>query len=282
MVGTREPAVAGSFYGATAAQVRDQIEACFQHPLGPGAIPQVVEKRERRIAGLVVPHAGYVYSGPVAAHAYAALAADGRPEVAVIIGPDHRGLGPAATISEAEAWRTPLGLVQVDRALADAIAAELPWPTRDEVAHRYEHSLEVQLPFLQYLYGAAVPIVPIVMAEQSAEVAEALGKAIASALAGRRGVIIASTDLSHYETQAAALALDEVALAAIRERRPRDLVRVAEQGVSMCGPGPTAALLVACEEMGARTVTLLKHATSGDVAGDMRQVVGYAALTVTA
>jgi hypothetical protein len=280
MVGVREAVVAGTFYPGTADDLRRQIEALFRHPLGPGRPPTVVHDGPRQLVGLVCPHAGYIYSGAVAAHAYAALAADGRPGAVVIIGPNHHGLGPRVAVSTADVWRTPLGELAVERSLAQAVVDALPWPAEGEVAHLREHSVEVQLPFLQFLYGDAVPVVPIAMKEQSFEVAEALGQALASALAGRDALIVASTDLSHYEPQRVAQANDRFALDAMVAGDPERVVQAALSRTTMCGPGPVAATLVAAQALGAGRVEVLKYATSGDAAGDMRQVVGYAALTL--
>ncbi len=274
----RTPAVAGTFYPSHASALWEQLTAAYCHPLGPGQVPAVSPTGERRIVGLVAPHAGYFYSGPVAAHAYAALAADGTPEVAVILGPNHHGLGPAVAISTVDGWQTPLGTLRVARDVAEALAAALPWPTRGEIAHAREHSLEVQLPFLQGLYGDALQIVPIALADQSLEVAETLGRALAELLAGRNAVIIASTDLTHYEPHAVAVAQDRLALDAMQELDAARLWEMACRRASICGPGPVAATLTACRALGATQAALLQYATSGDVAGDRRQVVGYAAL----
>jgi len=279
--GVRRAAVAGAFYAGAPAELRAQIEAAFRHPVGPGRLPEVDPAGPRQVVGLVAPHAGYVYSGPVAAHAYAALAADGRPEVAVILGPSHYGLGTVVSVSPADGWETPLGMVAVDRALADAIATALPWPAVSAAAHELEHSIEVQLPFLQYLYGDGLRIVPIAMTEQSLAVASTLGLALGRALAGRNAVVIASTDLTHYEPQSSAIQKDDLALAAMVDFSAARLFEIAPRYASVCGPGPVAAALLACRELGAKHAAVLQHATSGDVAGDKRRVVGYAALAIS-
>ena len=278
MVTVRTAARAGVFYEGTPTALRAQIEWAFLHPQGPGRLPAVDPGGPRRLVGLVVPHAGYIYSGPVAAHAYAALAADGAPDLVVIIGPNHYGLGPMVAVSQVRAWETPLGSMTVEREVAQAIVDALPWPAIGETAHEREHSLEVQLPFLQYLYGDRVRLVAIAVGHLPLSAAELLGRAIATAVSGRDAVVVASTDLSHYESQRSALAKDRLALAAIAEGDCARLLQLAGTEVSMCGAGPVAAMLTAGRELGAKTVRLLKHATSGDVAGDMRQVVGYAAL----
>ncbi|MHB1132725.1 MAG: AmmeMemoRadiSam system protein B [Chloroflexota bacterium] len=276
----RDAAVAGSFYAAAPAALRAQVEAAFLHRHGPGHLPEVAAEGPRRLAGIVVPHAGFVYSGPIAAHAYAALAADGAPEVAVLVGPNHWGLGPAVSVSLAVAWRTPLGAAPVAREVAEAVLAELPDAAPSEAAHEREHSLEVQLPFLQYLYGERLSVVPIAMGDQRPAMAEALGRALAAALAGRNAVIVASTDLSHYESQRAAEAQDRLVLDAILAADTARLLSLAPHQVSACGPGPVVAALLAARALGAERVHLLKYATSGDVSGDTSRVVGYAALTV--
>lgn len=280
MVQVREAAVAGTFYAGTADALRRQLEALFRHPLGPGSVPEVAPAGPRQIVGLVCPHAGYIYSGPVAAHAYSALAKDGRPEVVVLLGPNHHGLGPRVAVSTAEAWRTPFGALPVARVVAEALVAALPWSAEGEVAHQREHSLEVQLPFLQFLYGDSVPVVPVAVKEQSLAVAQTLGQALARALAGRDAVIIASSDLSHYEPQPVAQANDRFAIEAVLARDPGRVIEVAMSRTTMCGPGPVAATLYATRALGAVKAELLKYATSGDAAGDMRQVVGYAALAI--
>ncbi|MHB1417349.1 MAG: AmmeMemoRadiSam system protein B [Chloroflexota bacterium] len=281
MANIRRPAVAGMFYPASPDALRRQIEASFLHTLGPGQVPVANAEGPHNLLGLVSPHAGYVYSGPVAAHAFAALAADGAPEVAVIIGPSHYGFGPAVAVSNADGWQTPLGISPVNREVAQAIASAMPEKALSDGAHEREHSLEVQLPFLQYLFGEKVGIVPIVMAEQNLARAQELGNAIANALAGREAVVIASTDMSHYAPQDVAVANDRLVLAAIEDWQPDRLLQLAPYQVSACGPGPVAAAMIACQQLGARSARLLKYATSGDASGDTRRVVGYAALAIS-
>ena len=171
----RRPAVSGTFYAGTPGELKQQMEWCYRHELGPGVVPLVNDNGPREIVALVVPHAGYVYSGPVAAHAYKQLADDGLFDTAVILGPNHTGYGSPVSLSADEDWETPLGKVTVDRELAhDLLAGVIE---ADETAHMYEHSIEVQLPWLQYLYGE-VKIVPIAMMSQDLETAREVGKAI--------------------------------------------------------------------------------------------------------
>lgn len=278
----RKPAVAGSFYAESFASLQRQIEDCFRHPLGPGALPGGVPSAERHTLGLVSPHAGYKYSGPVAANGFARLAEEEMPRTVVIVGPNHRGLGAEVAVGRQAAWQTPLGPVDVDLEAGEAVVAGGRWARWDDLAHGMEHSLEVQVPFLQYIYGSGFKIVPIAMLRQDVEIALDLGRAIASALKGRAGLIIASSDFSHYEAQAAAARKDRLAIDAILKLDPARLeATVISQNISMCGPGPVMAMITAGKELGARKAGLLRYATSGDITGDYSEVVGYASVLVT-
>src|SRR3990172_5817971 len=174
----RVPAVAGQFYEDDPKALARQVEGCFTHRLGPGAVP-LLEKGPRRLRGLVVPHAGLMYSGPVAAHSYAALAKDGAPEVLVILGPNHTGLGAGLAVGTVD-WQTPLGTMPCDRELAKAIGGR-PAAREDLVAHRFEHSIEVQLPFLLHL-GLRIPFVPISVGQQDHDDAVAIGEVVGDAI----------------------------------------------------------------------------------------------------
>lgn len=282
---TRSPAVAGMFYEGDRNGLIGSIERCFTGTHGPRRLPQVRDERLGKVAGLVCPHAGYVYSGSAAAFAYDALAADGLPDVAVILGPNHHGLGaPVAVGSDAE-WLTPLGTTLVDTAAAEAIIEHSECAKADDCAHLREHSIEVQIPFLQYLGGDKVRIVPIALSylrDSDAQlVAADLGAAIAKALDGRSAVVIASTDLTHYEQQAIAQERDALVMDRIIALDPAGLLSVVrERSISMCGPVGTAVMLEACKALGAQSARELTYYTSGDIAGDMSQVVGYGAAVV--
>jgi AmmeMemoRadiSam system protein B len=231
--------------------------------------------------GFVVPHAGYVYSGPVAAHAYAALATLGKPDVAVLIGPNHHTPLPPLALSPATAWETPLGQLQADMALTEKLASLVPDAVFSEPSHRYEHSIEVQLPFLQHLYGSSLRIMPVAMGDQSYETALALGKALVSLLKGEQAVLLASSDFSHYLPASAAAELDKHVLDGIVAMDAEEVGREVEsRGLTVCGYGPVMATLICLKGLGARQAKLLKYANSGDVSGDRRQVVAYAALQV--
>jgi AmmeMemoRadiSam system protein B len=279
----RKPVVAGSFYSGSAKELRQQIEMCFKHPLGPGAPPAVPKAGPRQVRGLVSPHAGYIYSGPVASHGFFQLASDGKPEVVVILGPNHRGVGAAAALSKESSWQTPLGAVEIDSAAGNQIIAASHWLQWDDIAHGWEHSIEVQLPFLQYIYGAGFRLLPISIMRQDLEVSRDLGQAIATALKNKDGIVVASTDFSHYEPQATASQKDHLALEAILSLSPERLEKVVDvNNISMCGVGPVMAMLFASKQLGADKARLLRYATSGDITGDYSQVVGYASVEVTA
>ncbi len=277
----REAAVAGQFYAGTRESLIEQIESCYEHPLGPGAVPSPLETPLKHPCGFVVPHAGYVYSGHVAAHAYAAMAALGKPEVAVLLGPNHHPLNPPLALSPAAIWKTPLGELEVDSDLGKRIEHQVPGAEFREVAHRLEHSIEVELPFLQHLYSTFPAILPIAVADQSVQTAVALGEALADALEGSSAVVLASSDFSHYLTAEAAAELDRHALDAILDLDPERLGHeVSSRGLTMCGWGPVMAMLECMKGLGTTKARLLKYANSGDVSGDRDYVVAYAAVQV--
>jgi len=280
----RRPAVAGQFYAGTEKALRSQIEWCFKHELGPGEVPEPADKPLENLLALVCPHAGYMYSGPVASHAYARLAREGRPDVVVILGPNHTGYGRPVAVSASKAWRTPLGDVEVDTELAEAIANKAEIAALDDEAHIFEHSIEVQLPFLQFLYGRAFRVVPICMMFQDLKTSTELGEAMASAVSetGLSTLLIASTDLTHYEPHDVAVRKDSEVVKAVEALDVSALYKAVEElPVSMCGYGPVAAVMVASLRLGAKKGELLKYATSGDITGDKRAVVGYASMAIT-
>jgi AmmeMemoRadiSam system protein B len=275
----RSPAVAGSWYAGTPNRLRDQLEELFMHKLGPGSLPSVNEDGSRDIVGLVVPHAGYLASGPVAAHAYHHLAEDGRPDVIVIFGPNHTGQGSALSIVNEGAWRIPLGDVEIDAETADQIVSFSSIIDVDDLAHVYEHSIELQLPFLQYLYGSEFKFVPICFGMQDLVSSREVGTAVARALKGKNGLVIASSDLTHYEPQDRAEKKDMLAVdAALRMDEEQYYSAVEYYGISTCGYGPVMAAIVASKELGAKKAELLCYKTSGDVLGDRSAVVGYTSI----
>lgn len=282
MAKVRLPCQAGAFYEGNVESLKRQIADCFLHELGPGKLPEVPKSGPRRVVGLVCPHAGYMFSGPVAAHAYYRLALDGKPDVVVILGPNHTGYGSALSIMEEGSWRTPLGDVEIDSEAATEIAKESRIIDIDESAHRLEHSIEVQLPFLQYLYGSQFKIVPICFLMQDLTSAREVGQTVAKTLTDKNGIIIASSDMTHYERQEKAAKNDKMVLEAVEAMDDALLYSTIEKhGISACGYGPIAALITAAKIIGSKEAKLLCYETSGDVTGDYSSVVGYAAVCFT-
>jgi MEMO1 family protein len=270
----RPPAVAGTFYERSAERLTQQVDACF------AASGDATEAKSTFI-GAVVPHAGLIYSGHVAAAFYALAEL---PRRLIILCPNHTGAGHFAAINREGAWRTPLGDAAIDTALADALMAESPLLAEDARAHAREHSLEVQLPFLQRLAGANFTFVPICLGARNYAYAEEIGRAIANVVrrASEPVGILASSDLNHYEDQRETLRKDQLAIDQVLARNPRELWRVVDEyDVSMCGFIPTSVMLIAANALGASSARLVKHATSGDVNGDYSHVVGYASIVIS-
>ena len=276
----RRPTQAGSFYEGNAEALKTQIENCFLQELGPKKRPEVNKNGPRNVIGLVCPHAGYMYSGPVAANAYYALAEDGKPDTVVILGPNHTGYGSGLALMNEGVWRTPLGDVEVDGETANRIVRETRLVDVDELAHRFEHSIEVQLPFLQYLYGSEFKFVPICFQLQDLQSAVEVGRALVEVLASKNAVIIASSDMTHYEPQGNAETKDLAALKAVEAMNEKLFYSTIEKRhVTACGYGPIATVIVAAKGLGATEAKLLCYKSSGDVTGDYSSVVGYAAVS---
>jgi hypothetical protein len=268
----RPPAVAGSFYEASPDRLRAQVQACL------AANPKSESKQH--FIGAVVPHAGLMYSGHVAAAFYAQ--AD-LPKRFIILCPNHTGLGHFAAINRDGEWRTPLGSVAVDTSLADALMTKSRLLGDDWKAHAREHSLEVQLPFLQQLAGSFT-FVPLCLAAPRYAFCEEIGSAIAevATAAGEPIGILASSDLNHYQDQQVTLQKDQRAIDQVLALDPEALWRVVEEeDISMCGFIPTTTMLIAARKLGAANAQLIKHATSGDINGDYSHVVGYAAILIS-
>ncbi|MFQ6068573.1 MAG: AmmeMemoRadiSam system protein B [Candidatus Bathyarchaeia archaeon] len=277
----RRPCQAGSFYAGSSEALKRQIKDCFIHKLGPGKIP-TVQKGSRNIVGLISPHAGYMFSGPVAAHSFYRLAADGKPDVIVIFGPNHMGQGSGLAVMKEGIWRTPLGNVQIDEDTADQILRKSKIIDADELAHIYEHSIEVQLPFLQYLYGSTFKFVPISFLMQDFRSSREVGQAVAEALDGKNALVIASTDMTHYEPHETAKKKDEKALSALEKLDEKEFYSIIESHhITACGYGPVVALVTAAKLLGAKKGKILCYKTSGDVTGDYSAVVGYASAAFT-
>lgn len=263
----RLPAVAGQFYEAKPSLLQKEIETYL-----------VAAPQEPAIA-VICPHAGYMYSGHVAGAVYSRVVI---PDNVVILGPNHTGLGHPAAIMASGAWQMPFGPVKINETLAQAILNQSEVLVDDPQAHLYEHSLEVQVPFLQYL-NPRVEIVPICLARLGLSAIEDIGQAVARAISQypEPVLIVASTDMSHYVPHQVAQEKDALAIEKILALDHIGLLEVVtREQISMCGVIPTAATIVAAKMLGAKKAQLVKYATSGEVSGDFYQVVGYAGLII--
>jgi MEMO1 family protein len=265
---TRAPAVAGRFYPGDA----KSLEADVRSYLSPS------ELRTRAI-GCVIPHAGYIYSGNVAGAVFAQLEI---PPISIILCPNHTGMGHPLAIMSKGSWDTPLGEMTIDSDLADSLMQAFPSLSENAAAHRSEHAIEVILPFLQ-VERPGCKFVPIALGTGHLEILEALGEAIAEVITAQSEpvLLIASSDMNHYENEAITRVKDRKAIERVLDRDPRGLFEVVKrEQISMCGFGPTVAMLAAANRMGATTAKLVRYATSGDVSGDRDMVVGYAGILV--
>ncbi|GFO63416.1 AmmeMemoRadiSam system protein B [Geomonas paludis] len=264
----RQPAVAGKFYTGDPNRLRRELAEMM--PQG----------ETRKAIGIIAPHAGYVYSGKAAGKVYAAIEV---PDAVLILGPNHTGAGVAAALAPENEWLTPLGPVPVNRRLSQLILENAPLVREDPLAHRFEHSLEVQVPFLQYR-NPRVSIAALCLALPDYPSIARIGEGIARAIAayGEDVLIVASSDMTHYESAAAAKVKDDQALARLADLDPEGLLKVCrEKNITMCGVIPATALLVAAKIMGADSCRLVHYTTSGEVNGDLNSVVAYAALMVS-
>jgi AmmeMemoRadiSam system protein B len=269
----REPAVAGRFYPANPQTLHDEIESYIK--------PADKNQPEQKInaLGCIVPHAGYMYSGHVAGAVYRRL---DLPEQIVILCPNHTGMGEPLAIMSDGVWRTPLGDAAIDEPLAAELKQAMPLLSEDEEAHRAEHALEVQLPFLQVL-EPDFRFVPITVGTSNFSVLSALGTAIGNVLMKRenRVLVIASSDMNHYESDEVTRVKDHRAIDQLLALDPRGLYDVVREGhISMCGYGPAVIMLTAACKLGATKAELIRYATSGDISGDKEMVVGYAGIAV--
>jgi AmmeMemoRadiSam system protein B/AmmeMemoRadiSam system protein A len=242
----------------------------------------VDEKAEKKeVIGLVSPHAGYPYSGPVAG---AVISRIKFKDTFIIIGPNHTGRGKPLSIMTQGSWKTPLGEVEIDTELGEQILSSSSHLQEDDSAHQSEHSIEVQLPFLQY-FKPDIRMVPITLAYGSGAIYKEIGRDIAGAIKklNREVVIMASSDMTHYESQESAQQKDTQAIDAILSLDEDELLkRVEELDISMCGYAPTVSLITAARELGAKSAELVRYQTSGDTTGDYASVVGYAGIIITA
>ena len=274
----RTPAVAGMFYSGEKKELKKSIKDCFLHKFGPGKIPP--SNIKKKIFGIICPHAGYMYSGPIACHSFYEISAD-LPELFIIIGPNHWGIGSSVATMKDCKWQTPLGEVEVDSEIAEEISKMTDIIEIDNFSHLREHSLEVQIPILQEM-STNFKIVPIALINQSKKVANQVGLAIAKIARKKKVMIIGSSDFSHYEPNEFAHEQDTALIEPILKLdvdRFYDILQ--KRNVSACGYGAIASTMIACKDLGATKGELLKYATSGDVMGDTNSVVGYGSIIFT-
>ncbi len=278
---TRMPVVAGRFYEGTEDLLRKRIEDCFLGELGPGRLPQGESEGPRNLKAVIAPHAGYMYSGMPAAHSYLSLFEDGRPDHIVMLGPNHTGMGSRLAVCN-ENWETPLGRAKYDSGLGSAIIAENEFAETDCVAHSGEHSLEVQVPFLQYIYGSDVSFVPICLTDQAYRVCESLGKTLAKLAEEDDILVLASSDFTHFESAQSAQMKDNQALEYLEFLDAQGFLNfVQSHRISICGAGPITAATIFAKERGATQFNLLKYTNSGDITGDTKSVVAYVSAIIT-
>jgi MEMO1 family protein len=264
----RQPSVSGKFYPSSKKGLEDQIKfmACQD------AVP-------RDVLGVVVPHAGYIYSGPVACELFSNIEIT---DSVIILGPNHTGSGRPAAIYASGSWSTPLGDITIDEEISESICTKTKLIEKDASAHIHEHSLEVQIPIMQY-FRADFKIIPIVLSSRSLKDYQKIAHAIAGVISdsGKRILIVASSDMTHYEPQESAYKKDNLAIDAILKLDEKLLIeRVARHGITMCGYVPVAVMIACVKVLGAKTAKLLRYATSGDITGDHEAVVGYAGIMV--
>ncbi|MEW6043274.1 MAG: MEMO1 family protein [Thermoproteota archaeon] len=269
----RTAAVAGMFYPKEKNQLLQSIKDSISSEFGAGNTSY-----NEKIYGAVCPHAGYMYSGPVATHSFSAIANQDF-ELAIILGPNHWGIGcDIATLKDCQ-WESPLGNVEVDSGAAKRINEISKLVEIDFFSHTREHSIEVQIPMLQHFYKKSFKILPIALNNQEYEFALEVGSAVAKLAAEKKAIIIGSSDFTHYEENEYAHSQDKALIEPILEMDVDKFYRVLrDRRVTACGYGAIASTMVACKELGAKKGRLLQYATSGDVTGDKSSVVGYASI----
>ena len=271
----REPVAAGQFYPDGKEDLEGMIKYCYEHKYGPGNQPIEPSKK---IFGIICPHAGYVYSGPTACHSYKSISSQ-NPELVIIIGPNHFGIGRnAATMIDAK-WRTPLGMVQVDSEATQEIAKKSKIIEIDNYSHSQDHSLEVQIPILQSTLSKKFQILPIILLSQDLETAKDVGYAVSEIAKKKNSLIVGSSDFTHYEENSFAHLQDKALIEPILEMDVERFYHVLkEKRVTACGFGAIASTIIACKNLGSTKGELLSYATSGDVSGNAESVVGYGAI----
>jgi len=272
----RTPAVSGTFYPDDEKELKSLIHDCFMHQIGPGKMPTT--DSNQKIYGVICPHAGFVYSGPVACHSFYAISSS-TSNLAIIVGPNHYGIGQNVASMIDAGWKTPLGLVEVDSESALELREDLGIMEFDSFSHSKEHSIEVQVPMLQETFSREMKILPISLINQEQKIATQVGTAIAKIAEKKDALLIGSSDFTHYEENGFAHRQDLALIEPILKLDVDEFYKVLyERKVTACGFGAIAATMIASKELGATEGKLLKYATSGDVSGDKSSVVGYASI----
>ncbi|HEY4715527.1 MAG TPA: AmmeMemoRadiSam system protein B [bacterium] len=264
----RNPAVAGYFYPGDPDRLNKELKSYIGEPI-----------EAKKAAGIVSPHAGYIYSGMVAGRVYSAVSV---PDCVVVLGPNHTGIGSEAAIISEGKWIIPGGEIDIDTEFAKLLKKNSSTLKEDHSAHKKEHSLEVQVPFLYYK-NKNFKIVPVCLAGRSLKFCEEIGNAIAETImqSGRETLIVASTDMTHYESHETAKKMDMLVIEEIKKLSPEGLYNtVAKNEITMCGVIPTTSMLIAVKKLGAKQADLILYQTSGDVSGDYSRVVGYAGMAL--
>jgi len=272
----RTPAVSGTFYPENEKKLKNLIHECFMHPIGPGKTSPT--DSDEKIYGVICPHAGFVYSGPVACHSFYSISAS-TSNLAIIVGPNHYGIGQNVASMIDVGWKTPLGLVEVDSDSVLELREYLDILEIDSFSHSKEHSIEVQIPMLQEVFSDEMKILPISLINQEQKTATLVGSAIAKIAQKKNALLIGSSDFTHYEENGFAYSQDQALIDPILKLDVDEFYKILyERKVTACGFGAIASIMTACKELGATQGKLLKYATSGDVSGDKSSVVGYASI----
>ena len=272
----RTPAVSGTFYPENEKKLKNLIHDCFMHPIGPGKTSPT--DSDEKIYGVICPHAGFVYSGPVACHSFYSLSSSSS-KLAIIVGPNHYGIGQNTASMIDVSWKTPLGLVEVDSDSVLELREHLDILEIDSFSHSKEHSIEVQIPILQEVFSNEMKILPISLINQEQKTATLVGSAIAKIAQEKDALLIGSSDFTHYEENEFAHRQDLALIDPILKLDIDEFYKILhERKVTACGFGAIASIMTACKELGATQGKLLKYATSGDISGDKSSVVGYASI----
>ena len=272
----RTPAVSGTFYPDDQKELKSLIHNCFTHPIGPGKMPPAGS--DQKIYGVICPHAGFVYSGPVACHSFYSISSS-TSKLAIITGPNHYGIGQSIASMIDASWKTPLGLMEVDSESALELRNGLDILELDSFSHSKEHSIEVQVPMLQETFSHEMKILPVSLINQEQKTAVKVGSAIAKIAQKKDALLIGSSDFTHYEENEFAHRQDLALIDPILKLDVDEFYKILkERHVTACGFGAIASTMIACKELGATEGKLLKYATSGDVSGDKSSVVGYASI----